>query len=113
MPALFQLAFQGDSVAQNILVDTGRVMGEIIGGLVSNLGMGASPVDIVLVGSVFTKGVCPLMISSMKTACERKVPLAEFRLVEMEPAGGAFLMALESMGIEGPDIRQRVIETLK
>ncbi|MGI6632749.1 MAG: N-acetylglucosamine kinase [Bacillota bacterium] len=113
VPALFQLAFQGDSVAQNILVDTGRVMGEIIGGLVSNLGMGASPVDIVLVGSVFTKGVCPLMISSMKTACERKVPLAEFRLVEMEPAGGAFLMALESMGIEGPDIRQRVIETLK
>ena len=60
-------------------------MGEIIGGLVSNLGMGASPVDIVLVGSVFTKGVCPLMISSMKTACERKV-LAEFRLVEMERA---------------------------
>ena len=40
-------------------------------------------------GSVFTKGVCPLMISSMKTACERKVPLVEFRLVEMEPAGGA------------------------
>ena len=53
----------------------------------------------VLVGSVFTKGVCPLMISAMKTACQRFVPLAEFRPVEMEPAGGAYLMALEAMGI--------------
>lgn len=128
VPALFQLALQGDVVAQEILVRTGTAMGEIIGGLMRGLGMGQVPADVVLVGSVFTKGVCPLMISAMKTACQRFVPLAEFRPVEMEPAGGAYLMALEAMGIpgdtvgrtrkmqaEGPGrkpVRQTVIESL-
>lgn len=101
VPALFQLALQGDRVAQDILVRTGEAMGEIIGGLMARLGMGSIPADVVLVGSVFTKGVCPLMISAMRTACQRLVPLAEFKPVEMEPAGGAYLMALEAMGISG------------
>ncbi|MGI6667021.1 MAG: N-acetylglucosamine kinase [Bacillota bacterium] len=113
VPALFQLAFQGDRVAQDILVRTGEAMGEIIGGLLAGLGMSQIPVDVVLVGSVFTKGVCPLMISAMKTACQRLVPLAEFKPVEMEPAGGAYLMALEAMGIPGDAVRQAVIETLE
>jgi N-acetylglucosamine kinase-like BadF-type ATPase len=101
VPALFQLAFQGDRVAQDILVRTGEAMGEIIGGLLAGLGMSSLPAEVVLVGSVFTKGVCPLMISAMKTACQRLVPLVEFKPVEMEPAGGAYLMALEAMGIPG------------
>lgn len=129
VPALFQLALQGDAVSQDILVRTGTAMGEIIGGLMKNLGMGLIPADVVLVGSMFTRGVCPLMISAMKTACQRFVPLAEFRLVEMEPAGGAFLMALEAMGVRGDKssqageghgealamktVRQTVIETLE
>jgi len=106
VPALFQLALQGDAVSQDILVRTGTAMGEIIGGLMNNLGMGLIPADVVLVGSMFTKGVCPLMISAMKTACQRSVPLAGFRVVEMEPAGGAFLMALENMGIRGDTVGQ-------
>lgn len=100
VPALFGLAFKGDKVAQEILVDTGRVMGEIIGGMMASLGMQEEPADVVLVGSVFTKGVCPLMISSLRTACQRIVPLANLRPVEMEPAAGGFLMALESMGVD-------------
>lgn len=131
VPALFQLALEGDAVAQDILIKTGTAMGEIIGGLMKSLGMGQIPADVVLVGSMFTKGVCPLMTSALKIACQRSVPLAEFKVVEMEPAGGAYLMALEAMGILGnkesepgeacPDaqaravrqtVRQRTVETL-
>lgn len=112
VPAMFQLAFGGDRVAQDILTRTGETMGEIIGGMMASLGMREIPADVVLVGSIFTKGACPLMISAMKTACQRLVPLAEFRQVEMEPAGGGFLMALEAMGVTGNTVRNAAIESL-
>lgn len=114
VPALFHLAFTGDRVAQDILVRTGKVMGEIIGRMMARLGMGGIPSDVVLVGSVFTKGACPIMISSMRTECQRFVPLAELRPVEMEPAGGAYLTALESMEIDiRGAVRQNAVESLR
>lgn len=105
VPALFELAFQGDEIAQNILTNTGTVMGEIIGGMMARLDMQNVPADVVLVGSVFNKGANPLMVSALKAACYRSIPLACFRLLEMEPAGGGFLMALEALGI---DLKSRV-----
>lgn len=112
VPALFGLAFGGDRVAQDILVSTGTVMGEIIGGMMSRLGIQAVPCDVVLVGSVFTKGIDPLLVSSLKIACQRAIPLATFRLVEMEPAAGGFLMALGAMGIDAKtEVRQTAIAT--
>lgn len=112
VPALFELAFHGDRVAQDILVHTGTVMGEIIGGMMAGLEMGPIPADVVLVGSIFTKGICPLMISALTTACQRLIPLAVFRPVEMEPAAGAFLMAIEQLGVDVKGaVRRTVIES--
>lgn len=112
VPALFELAFTGDGVAQDILIRNGTAMGEIIGGLMARLDMQRIPADVVLVGSIFTKGVCPLLVSALRTACQKHIPLAEFRLVEMEPACGAFIMALEELGISAKGaVRQKVIET--
>jgi len=112
VPDLFGLAFKGDKVAQEVLVGTGEVMGEIIGGMMAGLGMQEIPADVVLVGSIFTKGVCPLMVSSLRTACQRLIPLANLRPVEMEPAAGGFLMALENMGVDVKGaVRQAVKET--
>jgi len=109
VPALFQLALEGDAVSQDILVNTGTVMGQIIGGMMARLGMQAVPADVVLVGSIFTKGVCPLMVSALRTACQRHIPFANFRPVEMEPAAGAFLMALEQLGVDVKgEVRGRV-----
>ncbi len=110
VPALFELAFKGDAVSQDILIRTGTTMGEIVGGMMERLGMRAVPADVVLVGSIFMKGVCPLMISALATACQRRVPLATLRPVEMEPAAGALLMALEKLGIDVKGaVRQAVI----
>ena len=110
VPALFELACHGDKVAQDILINTGAVMGEIIGGMMARLGMQDIPADVVLAGSIFTKGVNPLMVSSLKTACYKSIPLASFRLLEMEPAGGGFLMALEAMGVDAKlEVRKTAI----
>ncbi|HHW25927.1 MAG TPA: hypothetical protein GXX23_01140 [Firmicutes bacterium] len=110
VPALFDLACRGDKVAQDILVNTGTVMGEIIGGMMARLGMQDVQADVVLVGSIFNKAVNPLMVSSLKTACHRLIPFATFRLLEMEPAVGGFLMALEAMGVDAKGkVRQTAI----
>ncbi len=98
VPAVFQLAFQGDQVAQDILVYTGNAMGEIAGRLGKSAGLGSISTDIVMAGSTFTKGMSPLMVTSFQAACQRFVPLATFRFPEMEPAGGAYLMAIENAG---------------
>jgi len=51
-----------------------------------------------------------LMVSSLKTACYKSIPLASFRLLEMEPAGGGFLMALEAMGVDAKlEVRKTAI----
>lgn len=112
VPALFQLASDGDSVAQKILIDSGTVMGEIIGGMMEELGMRSMSVDVVTAGSVFVKAQNPLMSDYFKAAVHRFIPFAAFRLPDIEPAGGAFLMALEDMGIRADgDVRDKAIET--
>lgn len=112
VPTLFQLAFQGDRVCQNILISCGTSMGEIMGRMMQNQGMERVPSDVVMVGSVFTKAAYPLMNTSFQLSCQRFIPLANFTFPEVEPAGGGLLMALEHAGIDiQGEVRQKAIET--
>lgn len=112
VPLIFELANAGDEVACNILENSGRAMGEIMGRMIMSLGSGQVPQDVVMVGSLFTKGTSPLLADSFRASCHRFVPFARFKYPEMEPAGGAFLMALERMGADtGGKIRQLAVET--
>ncbi|HHW18292.1 MAG TPA: hypothetical protein GXX30_05270 [Firmicutes bacterium] len=112
VPALFELANGGDEVACEILSRSGKVMGEIVGGMIRRLGSSHLPQEVVMVGSLFTKGSNPLMVDHFKASCHRYVPLAEFKLPEIEPSGGAYLMALEKMNVDSRGaVRKRAIET--
>lgn len=112
VPCIFELASQGDAVCQKILMESGMSMGEIIGGMMERLGMRSMRVDVVTAGSVFVKAENPLMSDYFKTTVHRYVPLATFRVPDVEPAGGAFLLALEEAGIPtGDDVRDRTVET--
>lgn len=113
VPALFELAFQGDRVSQDILAHIGSVMGEMSGRLLNSMGMSHDPTEVVLAGSTFTKGKSPLLVSSFTSACQRHAPLANIKFPDMEPAGGAFLLALEALGVSTKgEVRRRAIETL-
>ncbi len=112
VPCLFQLAFQGDRICQDILISCGTSMGEIMGRMMQNQGMERMPSDVVMVGSVFTKAAYPLMNTSFQLSCQRFIPLANFTFPQVEPAGGGFLIALEHMGIDiKGQVRQEAIET--
>lgn len=97
----------------DILISLGQVMGDIIGRMIRTLGSWQEPQDIVMVGSLFTKGANPLLKDAFRLACHRFVPFARFKEPELEPAGGAFLMGLEKQGLPAKGkVRERAIATL-
>lgn len=113
VPVLFDLAFRGDRVSQDILVYTGSVMGEMSGRLLQSLNLASIEVEVVLAGSTFTKGKSPLLVSNFISACQRYAPLAKIKFPDMEPAGGAFLLALEAAGISPKgEVRKKTIAGL-
>lgn len=113
VPAVFQLANEGDEVCMDILMNLGQVMGDIIGRMIMSLGSWQVPQDVVMVGSLFTKGANPLLRDSFVLSCHRFVPFARFKTPELEPAGGAYLMGLEKRGLPAKgEIRAKAIATL-
>ncbi len=112
VPRIFRLASEGDEVCAGILVKTGGAMGEIMGRMIKTLGSWQRPQDIVMTGSLFTKGENPLLVDSFAIACHSFVPYARFKKPELEPAGGAYLLALEQVGVEiGGKVRARALST--
>lgn len=98
VPLVFELANQGDAVAQRVLIDIGEVMGQSAGGVAKRLGMADEEFDVVLAGSVW-RGVNPLLRDQFTTALHRVAPRAMPRLPLCEPGIGAYLMALEDGGV--------------
>ena len=74
VPAVFQLANEGDEVCMDILMNLGHAMGDIIGRMIKSLGSWQLPQDVVMVGSLFTKGANPLLRDSF-ALCYKFVPL--------------------------------------
>lgn len=102
IPAIFDAAGQGDAVAQEILIDMGRLQGEALAAVIERLDMQKEAVDVVLAGSVY-RGENPLLIDSLTLALHRRVPLAHPHLPLYEPVIGAYLLALEEAGIDLTD----------
>lgn len=87
-----RLASVGDAVCQNILLTTGRTLGEIASGIVRKLGMEQERFKISLVGGVF-KSENPLLIDEYTTTVHRTAPHAQIVVCDCEPAIGAYLLA--------------------
>jgi len=109
---VFELANQGDSICQKILIEAGTELGEMLGGLLRKLGMENLEVPVVFGGSVMG-GNNPLMRDQLKTTVHRVAPYADFLFPRLVPAGGAVLLALEEIGIcTEPTIHDELVNYL-
>lgn len=88
------LASKGDEVCQNILITSGRILGEVASGVIRKLGMEAEHFKVSLVGGVF-KSDNPLMIDEYTTTVHRIAPYAEMVVCRTDPAIGAYSLARE------------------
>ncbi len=92
---VFNLATQGDRVCQDLLVNMGRTLGEMAGGVIKRLGFAPeAEVPVTLVGSLF-KGSNPLLLDEYTTTVHRVAPRARIEVAKAEPAYGAYLLALD------------------
>ncbi|AIQ73058.1 MULTISPECIES: BadF/BadG/BcrA/BcrD ATPase family protein [Paenibacillus] len=107
---LFQAAEEGDQVATELLVKQGDELGLAAVSAIRRLGMEEDFFDIVLAGSLLTKGDRSGII---RRAIERRVKLSApngtLRILTREPVVGSVVLAMESSGMR---VDQKVLDNL-
>lgn len=107
---LFQAAEEGDQVAAGLLVKQGEELGLAAAATIRQLGMEGDTFDIVLAGSLLTKGDRSGII---RRAIEQKVkplvPNAALRILTREPVVGSVVLAMESSGLQ---VNREVLDRL-
>jgi N-acetylglucosamine kinase-like BadF-type ATPase len=99
VPLVFEAAYGGDQVAQDLLVRVGTEVGTTANAIIRRLGLETTDVEVVLGGSVF-KGRGPLLVDAVSQMVHRVAPQAIIVLPEFEPVVGAVFLALESLEVE-------------
>lgn len=107
---LFQAADEGDEVAAELLHKQGDELGLAAAATIRRLGMEDVPFDIVLAGSLLTKGD---QAGRIRRAIEQRVkqaaPKSSLRALTLEPVVGSVVLAMEHAGVV---VSQEVLERL-
>jgi N-acetylglucosamine kinase-like BadF-type ATPase len=96
-PLIFEVALDGDAVAQDIIVRAGTEIGHAAGSLLRRVDLHREPCEVVTGGSIF-KGVGPLLMDAANLSLHRLAPLAGFTHATVEPVVGALLLAFDLHG---------------
>ena len=108
-PLVFDLAAQGDFVAQEIITWAGQELGSLAVGVIRQLDLAAETFDIVLSGSLY-KGGEPL-ISPMRQTIQAVAPGATLVRLEAPPVVGGVLLGMEQVGLETAVLRQPLLHS--
>lgn len=99
---LFQAAQQGDAVAISILRVQGEELGRSAQAVIKKLGMKSECFDVVLAGSIVTRGEGDYVQAYIREAVKEAAPHAQVVKLQVEPVVGAVWLAVEGSGIELP-----------
>ena len=108
-PLVFDLAAQGDFVAQEIITWAGQELGSLAVGVIRQLALAAETFDVVLSGSLY-KGGEPL-ISPMRQTIQAVAPGATLVRLEAPPVVGGVLLGMEQVGLETAVLRQPLLHS--
>ncbi|KZE73125.1 ATPase [Paenibacillus elgii] len=95
---LVPAADEGDSVAQHILQKQGIELGITAATVIERLGMQSDSFDLVLVGSVLTRGNTRHIIPHMESQVAPVALGCRLRVLTLEPVAGAVMLAMEKGG---------------
>lgn len=107
-PKIFQLAEEGDAVAQMILDWAGEELGDMAVGIIHQLDLEDESFEVVMAGSIF-KGSQSL-INSMKQYVLKVAPHAAFVHLTAPPVAGAVLLGMEQIGLDTTDLRPLLVK---
>jgi N-acetylglucosamine kinase-like BadF-type ATPase len=112
-PLVFEVAVEGDEVAQEIIRDAGRELGANAVAIARRLGMLSEPFELVLAGGVF-RSKSDLLIDTLVETVRASAPRAQLVVLHTAPVAGSVLLAMDADGCEiTPEIQERLArETL-
>jgi N-acetylglucosamine kinase-like BadF-type ATPase len=96
-PVVFQVAAQGDEVAQSIIRWAGRELGSLAVGVIHQLGFESLDFEVVMAGSLYEGG--PLLIEAMRAEIHATAPGARLVRLKAPPVIGGVLLAMEQARI--------------
>ncbi|WP_231637311.1 MULTISPECIES: N-acetylglucosamine kinase [Bacillales] len=96
---MFEAAEQGDAVAIRILEEAGREHANAVNALIKRLGMEQEKFDVVLTGSVLSRGSSPHMVNAINEAVVAVAPHAKTVKLTVDPVVGAVMSAMDSSGM--------------
>lgn len=108
-PLVFQVAAEGDAVAQEVILWAGRELGSLAIGVIRQLGFEALDFEVVQIGSLY-KG-SPAMGETMLATIHEVAPGARAVRLTAPPVVGGVLLGMEQAGVDFPPLRQTLIET--
>ena len=106
-PLVFDVAAAGDPVAQDLLIWAGQGLGDVANGVIRQLDLEDTAVEVVLAGSFF-KG-SPRVIDAMRETIHALAPQARLLRLDAPPVVGATLLGAEQAGVSIPSIREALI----
>jgi len=98
-PLVFEAAASGDAEARHILVDSGHAMARSAAVIAGHLFSGEQALRLIFGGSVFQKGVSPLLIETVVDDLRQVCPGLKTRILDLPPVAGAVLFALDDLGL--------------
>lgn len=110
-PLVFQVAAEGDEVAQEVIAWAGRELGSLAVGVARQLEFEALDFEVVLVGSLYDGG--PMLIEPMRQVIHQVAPKARLVRLTAPPVIGGVLLGMEQAGLEFPPLREKLIESTK
>jgi len=108
-PLVFDIADQGDAVANEIIRWAGRELGGLANGVIRQLALENETFDVILSGSLY-KG-SPTLIDEMSQSILAVAPNARLLPLKWPPVIGGVILGMEQVKLETPVIRQTLIET--
>ncbi|RKP51692.1 ATPase [Cohnella endophytica] len=109
---LFQAASQGDDVARQILHEQGLELGITAQAVIRRLGMQDASFDVVLAGSIITRGEGDYVRGPIEHAVKQVAPGAKVAKLTVEPVIGAVWLAVEASGIDLPETIYRKLSSI-
>ncbi|QJD85380.1 N-acetylglucosamine kinase [Cohnella herbarum] len=100
---LFQAAGQGDEVAIAVLRHQGEELGKSAKAVIHRLKMEGDSFDVVLAGSIVTRGEGNFVHAYIEQAVKEAAPGATIAKLQVEPVVGAVWLAAEASGIALPE----------
>lgn len=108
---VFQVAAEGDSVAQDIIRWNGRQLGDLANGVIRQLGFEQIEFEVVQVGSLYNGS--PLLVEAMRQTIHSVAARAKLVRLEAPPVVGGVLIGMQQTNLPTPQLRLQLIESTK